>query len=322
MSLKTIDVHTHYVIKEYYDFVHASGRIREDGFPMPDWYTFDNHLALMDELEIDWSLLSIASPQPYYEDDAAAVALARILNERVAEFRDKHPTRIGFSAYLPHPNLDAAIEEAIYCLDVLGASAVKLASNARGLYMGDPKMNPLFEELNKRHAIITMHPHRPEPQQESVWSAGPIPVFEFICDTTRAVINMIANGVFERYPDIRLIVPHNGSFLPNIYERFPIIVDFLAEKGLMDRIDVKKSYAKLYFDCSGDPIPSNLEFLLTTTTPDRVLYGSDYPFSNAEISRKKIKGLREHFDENPRLKPYKEMIFGGNAQRLLGIKDN
>ena len=319
MSLKAIDVHTHYVIPDYYDFVKASGQIKEDGFPMVEGYSFEGHLALMDELEIEWSLLSIASPQPYYDDDKAAVELGKRLNEAVAAFRDKHPGRIGFSAYIPHPNLDAGIESAIHCLDKLGANAVKLASNARGLYMGDRSMDPLFEELNKRNAIVTMHPHRPSPQQENVWTAGPIPVFEFIADTTRAVLNMIANGVFERYPNIRLIVPHSGSFLPNIYERFPVIVNFLAEKGLMEPVDAKANYAKLYFDCSGDPIPNNLEFLLTTTTPDRVMYGSDYPFTPAALCRPKIKGLREHFEENPRLKPYKDMIFRENAEKLFKL---
>lgn len=319
MKTKTIDVHTHYVIDEYYNFVKDSGQMAEDGFPMPDWYSFDNHLALMDELEIDFSILTIASPQPYYQDDVAAVKLARTLNERVAAFRDSHPERIGFGAYIPHPNLEAGIDEAIYCLDILGAKAVKLASNARGLYMGDPKMFSLFEELDKRNAVIMMHPHRPTPQQENVWSAGPIPVFEFIADTTRAVINMIANGVFEKFPNIKLIVPHSGSFLPNLYERFPFIVDFLAGKGLMEPVDVKKSYAKLYFDCSGDPIPNNLEFLLSTTTPDRVMYGSDYPFTNAEITRKKLPALQAHFENNPALLPYKEKIFHENAEKLFGL---
>lgn len=317
--MKTIDIHTHHVLPEYYEFVKASGNMAEDGFPMPDWYSLQGHLDLMDEVGIDYSLLSVASPQPYYDDDKAAVELGKVLNARIADWCAKHPKRFGFSAYIPHPNLEAGIEQAINCLDNLGAKSVKLASNARGLYMGDRSMDPLFEELDKRKAIITMHPHRPTPQQENVWSAGPIPVFEFIADTTRAVINMIANGVFERYPNITLVVTHNGSFLPNIWERFPIIVNFLASKGLMEPVDVKKNYDRLYFDCSGDPIPNVLEFLLTWTTPDKVMYGSDYPFTNAELTRPKIKGLREHFDQNPKLTPHKSKIFHENAARLFKI---
>lgn len=317
--MKTIDIHTHHVLPEYYEFVKKSGKMAEDGFPMPDWYSLEGHLALMDELQIDYSLLSVASPQPYYDDEKAAVELGKKINDTIANWCAKHPKRFGFSAYIPHPSLDGGIEAAVNCLDNLGAKSVKLASNARGLYMGDRSMDPLFEELNKRNAVITMHPHRPSPQQEQVWSAGPIPVFEFIADTTRAVINMIANGVFQRYPNLSLVVPHNGSFLPNIWERFPIIVNFLASKGLMDPVDVKANYANLYFDCSGDPVPNVLEFLLTWTTPDRVMYGSDYPFTNAELTRLKVPMLRKHFDENPRLKPHAENIFYRNAAKLFKI---
>lgn len=314
---RVVDVHTHPVFADYYSGLEAAGHLWEDGFPIPRSYSADAHLALMDELGVAWSLLGISSPHPHYGDDAACIRACRSINEQSARIVQDHPGRFGFSAVLPHPCLDAAVEEAVYALDVLGASAVKLASNARGLYMGDAAMEPLFSELDKRDAIITMHPHRPQPMNETVWSAGPVPCFEFLCDTTRAVLNMIAKGVFRRQKRIRLIVPHCGAFLPNIYHRFLALAEFLES---VDPADIEDGYRRLYYDCAGDPLPNNLALLLKTADPSRIMYGSDYPFNDAARFAGKLDELSRGMQEDAALRPYREMVLHGNADTLFGLR--
>ena len=287
------DYHAHYTSEEYLDFLDKHSALLEDGFPIPK-YDYKEHLALMDELGIKWSLLSVSTPQPYFDGfDEESRKMCRKLNEDMAELKAKYPSRFGFQAILPLPNVEAAIEEAIYCLDVLHADGVKLASNSRGLYLGDSSLDVLMDELNKRNVMCNIHPHRPEPIKEGVFSAGPVPLFEFLSDTTRAVLNLIANGVIERYPNIKWIVPHCGSFLPNIYDRFVGMSKILVPLKMMNEIDIKNSFSKLYYDTSGNPAPNLLNWLLTITTKDHILYGSDYPFTPSNQVKGNLEALKQ-----------------------------
>jgi len=313
---KIIDAHCHYTVPEYYEILLKNGAELEDGFPIPDW-SVEAHLELMDEAGFEWTMMSVSSPHPYFQDDAEGRGLVRKFNEKAAAVKREYPDRFGFGACLPLPNVDAAIEEAKNAIDELGADSIKFASNSRGMYMGDPAMAPLFDYLNEKKCVINIHPHRPAPQQEGIFTAGPVPLFEFLCDTTRAVLNMIANGVIERCPDIKVIVPHCGSFLPNIYDRFLLIREILVPKGLMQPIDVEKSFSKLYFDLSGNPAPHLLEFLLTVTTPDKIMYGSDFPFTAKPLVLRNLKRLTDMLDEKPNLTPYKDQFMYETARKLF-----
>lgn len=222
------------------------------------------------------------------------------------------------SACLPLPNVNAAIEEAIYALDVLHADGIKLASNSRGQYLGSKELEPLMEELNKRNAVCNIHPHRPEPIKEGIFSSGPVPLFEFLADTTRAVLNLISNGVILRYPNIKWIIPHCGSFLPNIYNRYLGISKVLIPQGMMEDVDIKKCFEKVYFDLSGNPAPNLLRWLLTISSEDHILYGSDYPFTSAKQIETNFDMLENMLNEKD-LKPYKSLILRDNALKLFAI---
>ena len=317
MARKIYDVHSHFVTKEYFDAV-RDNFFTEDGFPLVSTWTAEAHLDFVEQAGIDWSLLSMSSPHPHYHNDKKCIGLMRRMNEEIADLKRKYPDKFGFAAALPHPNNDAALEEAIYALDELGADAIKLASNSRGLYMGDPAMEPLFEELNKRNTVIIMHPQRPAQISEDVFSAAVAPMFEFVCDSTRAVLNVIANGVLERYPNIKLVVPHNGSFLPNLYPRLKLIMELLAKQDIVDPIDVEKSYAKLYFDTSGNPNP-NTEFLLTCANPKQIMYGSDFPFTPGPTCIKMLESTKEYFANNEKIAPYQDDIFSDTCKQLFNL---
>lgn len=317
--LSILDAHAHFTTPEYLAMMERHGASLEDGFPLPDW-SISQHLELMEQCHISWSLLSLSTPQPYFNGyDQEAIAMCHSLNEQMAEIKRTYPSKFGFQACLPLPNVDAAMDEAIYALDTLGANGIKFASNSRGLYLGSPELEPLMAELNKRHAICNIHPHRPEPIKEGIFSAGPVPLFEFLADTTRAVLNLISNGVILRYPDITWIVPHCGSFLPNIYDRYIGISKVLIPQGLMPDVDVQSSMQKLYFDTSGNPAPHLLKWLLTITSPDHILYGSDFPFTPPAQIKKNLDDLLVLLDEEELL-PYKNMILSENAGKLFGIE--
>lgn len=314
--LHFIDMHAHYLTRGYVDFLEKHNALLEDGFPLPQWSPED-HLRFMDEAHIDWSLLSLSSPQPYFADDReGSIAICRRTNEEIAAVVQQHPTRFGFEAVLPLPDVEAACAEAAHTMDELGARGIGLASNSRGLYLGSKELEPLMQELDKRHALCVIHPHRPEPIKEGLFSSGPVPLFEFLADTTRAVLNLIASGTLLRYPNITWVVPHNGSFLPNIYDRFLGLSKILVSKGLMEDMDIPGSFAKLYYDLAGNPAPYLMKWLLTITTPDHLLYGSDYPFPPVPMMLDSQQGLLKVLAEKE-LQSYAGQICYDNARKLL-----
>lgn len=206
MIKQIIDIHSHFLTPEYLKFLEKQNALLEDGFPLPK-YDYKKHLDLMNKCSIEWSLLSVSSPHPYFKNDVEnSIKMCRHLNEQMAQLKKDDSKHFGFQACLPLPDVEAAMQEAIYALDVLEADGINFPSNSRGLYLGDPKLEPLMEELNKRHAICNIHPHRPASLSEEVFSAGPVPLFEFIVDTTRAVLNLIGNDVILRFPNITWII--------------------------------------------------------------------------------------------------------------------
>ena len=307
-----IDIHAHMIPPVYRDMLKRHDALFEDGFPVPEW-TLAAHMEFNEKAGITRSLLSVSSPHPYFGDAAESREVCRAINEYGAACRKSCPEMFGFAACLPLPDAEGAAAEAVYSLDVLKADAVKLASNSRGLYLGDPAMEPLFDELNSRKAIVLIHPHKPEPMKEGVFTAGPVPLFEFLCDTTRAVLNLIASGTTARYPNVRFVVPHCGSFLPNIYDRLQGISQILVPLGKMPEINVKEEFSKLWFDTAGSPVPDLLNLLETFAAPEKIIFGSDYPYTPENMALKNGENLKAFL----RGRADEEWIFGKAAGTLL-----
>ena len=154
-----VDVHTHIIIPEYVEMLKAHGAELEETFPLPEWDA-RRHIAFMDSAAIRTAVLTMPAPQPYYGDTEESAECIRRVNEVSARVKQDYPGRFKFCAALSLPDVDAAIREAIYALDTLGADGVKLATNSRGQYLGDEELDPLMEVLNERHAVIIIHPHR------------------------------------------------------------------------------------------------------------------------------------------------------------------
>ena len=287
-----IDMHAHMLPPAYRDMLAKHDALYEDGFPTPEWSP-QAHLAYNEKAGITRSLLTTSSPHPYFGDAAESHEVCRAINEYGAQLKKTYPGSFGYAATLPLPDIEGAVGEVKYAFDHLDADAVKLATNSRGLYLGEPALDPLMEELNRRHAVVIIHPHRPEPIKEGVFSAGPVPLYEFLADTTRAVLNLIASGTTAKYPDIRIVVPHCGSFLPNIHDRLAGIGKILVPLGQMPEIDVKAEFARLFFDTAGSPYPYLLDLLEHFAAPDHVMLGTDYPYTPADMALNNTKTMQE-----------------------------
>jgi len=194
-----------------------------------------------------------------------------------------HPGRFGLFASLPLPDVDGAIAEATYAFDTLGADGVTVESNHRGIYMGGPRFDLLFAELNRRHAVVFMHPTSPTcPCCQTLSMGYPRPMIEFTFETTRAVINMLLTGTLDRFPDIRLIVPHAGATIPVLADR----IVGLAPAFLPEPVDPDHLFAtlrRLYYDLAGYPLPRLAPALLEIADPGHIFYGGDWPFTPLPI---------------------------------------
>ncbi len=197
-------------------------------------------------------------------------------------------------------------------MDQLGAVGVKLSSNSNGVYLGDKRFDPLMKELNRRKALAIIHPCRARLRPDNVITGKVAAIYEYPADTTRVVLNMIANQVMTRYPDIEFVVPHNGSFLPYMASRFSGVSGILASLGIMEQVDVRAELSKLYFDITGDPEPVQLDMLRMIADDSYIVYGSGFPHSPTKVIIKK----KNHFDNNQKYNVIREKIYIENACNL------
>ena len=313
---QTVDVHTHIIIPEYVEVLRAHEAELEETFPLPAWNA-ERHIAFMDSAGIRTAVLTMPAPQPYYGDAKESAECIRRVNVVSARVKQDYPNRFKFCAALPLPNVDAAIREAIYALDTLGADGVKLATNSRGQYLGDEELDPLMEVLNERHAVIIIHPHRPTPYPEKIIATTPLAMYEYPAETTRAVVNMLARNVLVRYPNLKVVVPHCGSFLPLALPRLKSILPAMVVQGYMQPIDWDGNLSRLYFDLAGNPTIEVLHSLLTITSPDHILYGSDYPYLPDAVLQANLQRLKQTLAADRELAAYAELFLWKNAERLF-----
>lgn len=315
-----VDVHCHNILPEYMQVLKRHDAAMEETFPLPLW-NVENHLSFMEKAGIETSVLTMPAPQPYYGDINECKRIIRFCNEYCAKLKKQYPGKFKFCAALPLPDVDAAIEEAIFALDSLGADGVKLATNSRGQYIGDEELDRLMEVLDQRNAVVIIHPHKPTPVNDSIIATAPLAVYEYPAETTRAVINMISRNVLAHYPNIKMVVPHCGSFLPLAIPRMKNVLPAMIAKGYMPPVDFDANLANLYYDLAGGASPELVKTMLTITTPDHILYGSDYPYMPDNVLIENLNRMKEQFSADEQLKTYVEQIFSGNATKLFNIKD-
>ena len=314
MAQDVIDVHSHMITPEFLYSLEQEGKLMDEGFPLPK-YDAEAHLRWMDQAGVQTSILTLAAPQP------ASAATIRQTNEAAARLKREHPGRFLFCAALPLPDVDAAIGEAIYALDTLGADGIKLATNVDGQYLGTPELDTLFAVLNERHAIIILHPHRPDPVNSQVMQQTPLAMQEYLSETTRAVANMITRNVLARYPQVKVVVPHCGAYLPLAVPRMRSLAPVMQANHMVGPIDWDANLSCLYYDLAGAHSPEVIRMLLTITTPDHLLYGSDYPYVAPQVLTQGLARMRRYLTDEPDLAPLREMILHNNAAWLFGLTD-
>ncbi|WP_420211552.1 2-hydroxy-1-naphthoic acid nonoxidative decarboxylase [Burkholderia aenigmatica] len=272
-----IDVHQHVVPPFWADALPAHGG-DPSGWGSPAWSP-ESAIAFMDSLEIQTGVLSLTAPGVQGWNGQAKRDMARQVNEYVAGLVAQRPTRFGNFATLPLPDVDGTLAEIGHAFDTLKADGVVLLSNYGGVYLGDPAFESVWAELDRRRAVVFIHPAKPA---IDAVPGMPGPLLDYPFDTTRTAVQLVLNGVIARHPNVRIILSHAGGFLPYTAYRFAELApgvrnDVPNRDGLLDLLRT------FYFDTALSS-PSALPSLTAFAQPDRVLYGSDFPYAPPAVS--------------------------------------
>lgn len=293
-----IDVHAHCVPPQWQALPAASAPLLR-GFSA---WSVPSALEMMDRQGIATAVLSMAFWSGLAADAgdvAAGRRLARSSNEMAAEAIRGHPGRFGGFACLPLPDVDGALAEIDYALGPLGLDGVILLTNANGVYLGDSRLDPVFDELSRRATVAFLHPTLPACADCTSLGYAP-PLIEFVFDTTRAVTHLVLSGTLERCPGLRLIVPHAGGTIPYLADRIDLIASrFVPGAAQRAPAGVKTYLRQLYYELAISTSPHAVASLLQLADPDHILFGSDYP----ALSEEDVQSLIQALADNPLLNP-------------------
>jgi 6-methylsalicylate decarboxylase len=310
MSL-TVDLHHHVIPDFYWEASNEDGNAA-GGINPPRW-SLDSAIAYLDEARIDVAVPSISTPGVHFGDDAAARRLARQVNEYLANIKRDRPERFGGFAVLPLPDVDGSLEQIEYALDVLELDGVSVFTNADGSYLGDSRFDPIFAELQRRGAVVFVHPTAsPDPIAHTL--GLPDTLLDYPVDTSRAIAKLHYSNTFARTPAIKYVFVHAGGTIPYLASRFGIVDEMNVIPGAQERGAFADTLPRLYWDTASafsDPV---LHMLRSVTGLGNVVFGTDYPYPHDAIS---IAGLRqlEHtaeLDDGER-----RNLLGGSAARLI-----
>jgi 6-methylsalicylate decarboxylase len=284
-GLSFIDVHHHFVPPAYL----AENRDRVSAAAL-QWEP-QKALDAMDAENVATAVLSLPLPGVWFGDAQAARRMSRLCNDYAADLARDHRGRFGMFPVVPLPDTEGSLREIEYALDILKADGIGLLTSyfdsSGSTWLGNLAFQPVFEELNRRKAVVFIHPTVPSCCQKLLPDVSPL-VAEIPQDTTRAVTNLLFTGTFARFKDIRFIFSHAGGNVPMVMGRMhdyaPKNIDEVAPNG------IEYELTRLYYDVAGTARRPAIAALTRLVPVKQVLFGSDNPFVPL---RETARGMRE-----------------------------
>lgn len=270
-----IDVHHHIVPPAYLQEISS----RRAGSAAP--WSPELSLEDMDKSGIAKSILSLIQPGVWFSDVAMGRRLARETNEYGAKLVKDFPGRFGLFSTIPLPDAEGSLKEIEYGLDVLKADGIGLMTSYGKQYLGDPAFAPVWEELNRRKAVVYTHPLAPDCCRNvvPVVSTGAI---EYATDTTRTIASLVFSGTAAKYPDIRWIFSHSGGTMPFLLSRFTREEQTMKNRDQVLPKGVVHELKKFYYDTAQGNHEGALLALTKLVPIPQILFGSDFPFRTGE----------------------------------------
>ena len=271
-----IDVHHHILPPFYLEEARAEITAAAAGFPQLFQWTPEQSIGEMDRTGVATSVLSISTPGVWFGNDIRGRRMARRCNDYAAEQVTRHRGRFGMFAVLPLPDIAGSLRELDYAYDMLQADGIGLLTSYGNTWLGDPEYAPVIDELNRRRAVVFVHPNVPGCCTATVPGVAQ-GLIELLFDTTRTIVSMLFNGTFSRCPDIRFIFCHGGGTLAQVADRVcnlgrnPVAAARLP-KG------VEHELKKLYLDVASMTGARSFNAIRDLVGIGKMLLGTDYPF--------------------------------------------
>jgi len=296
-----IDVH-HHIVPPFY-LAENSARIADSrgGQISRAWLEWTPQKALdaMDDHGVETAILSLSTPGVWFGDAQSARDTARRSNEYAAELVQKHPGRFGLFAAIPLPDISGSLAEIHYALDVLKADGIGLLTSYADRWLGDAAFAPVMDELDRRHAVVFVHPTVPSCCQNLIPAVMPL-ISEVTQDTTRAITNMLFTGTLSRLSHVRFIFTHAGGHVPMVAGR----MHQYGPADLAPRVPRGIDYElrRLFYDIAGTTSLPAIAALTSLVPITQILFGSDNPYipvgetvrglASLDLSESDLKAIR------------------------------
>lgn len=312
--MQRIDVHAHYLSAEYLDLLDRLGGIEPGtgtGRPIvyPDCDAdMEARFGVMDRAGVGLQILSVSGLMPYYEDVAKGVEAARYANDMYADLMRRHPGKFAAFAALPLPHAEASLAELRRAIDELGFVGVSFATSVLGKQLGDDAFAPVYEELNRRSAVLFIHPAGLACYSAPIKDAGLLWPLGGTAEDTLCAISLLKSGFTVRFPHVRTILPHLGGTLPFLMHRLdrPVRASLPGQEPLQDA-------ARRFWYDSVNGYPAALRCACEAYGADRIVFGTDYPFFRDDA----YQWAADYIERSGLAAADVEAIMRGNALRLF-----
>jgi predicted TIM-barrel fold metal-dependent hydrolase len=270
-----IDVHHHFFPQFLLDAWQKAG-VRNA--PVVQSWKLEATLDQMDRGGVATAILSLPTGLNLPDLNAEQSRhLARLVNEYVVEAMKDHPGRFGLFAFMPMPDVESTLREIEYALDELKADGIGLNTSYGDKWLGHPDFKPVMDELNRRKAIVYVHPLAPQ-CCGNLMTNVPASFIEYPQDTNRAVMSLLLSTTFTRTRDIRWIFSHAGGAVPLLAGRINSLTKIQKTNAdsLPDGIDFELK--RLHYETANAAYAPNMAALLKYVPISQVLFGTDYPY--------------------------------------------
>jgi 6-methylsalicylate decarboxylase len=283
-----IDVHHHIAPPTWLE---AVKKAKLDNPPMVNWSP-EKSLEDMDKGGVATAMTSPTTPQLGFLPAADAARIARESNEFARKVANDHPGRFGVFAMLPMPYVDESLKEIAYAFDTLHVDGIGMMTSYGDKWLGYSDFQPVFDELNRRKAVVYTHPTGPNCCVNLVRGV-PEAAVEYGADTTRTIVNLIFSGASQRYADIDFIFSHGGGVLTGVAERLQIqMVTTPPYAGKFSRAQVEHELNRFFYDTAQVANAVTIEALAKLVPASQIVFGSDFPY---RTSAEHVSGLAQRF---------------------------
>ena len=273
-----IDTH-HHILPPDYLAAHRDdiAEVAAEFAPQVLGWTAAKSLDAMDAAGVATSITSISAPGLWFGNVEETRTLARGCNEFASRLATEHPGRFAAFAALPLPDVDASLREIDFAIGLPGVRGFGLMTSYGNRWPGDPVFAPVFDELDRRRAVVYFHP-RSCACCSGMATDVPPAIMEYPFDTTRAITSLLYSGTFTRCPNIRFLFSHAGGVFPMLAHRIARYAGVREDLRRRMPDGAMAELRKLHFDLVSATNPIAYEAARSLVGESRLLFGSDYPY--------------------------------------------